>query len=263
MPFAERGWPRRVLILGGTGEAAALARALAGRPGLSVVTSLAGRTSAPADLAGTVRVGGFGGAEGLREYLRAESIDRVIDATHPYAARMTANAVEACAAAGVPLLRLERPPWIPAAGDRWLGVADAAEAAALLAAPPAGLLPRRPLRVFLTVGQRELDAFAGVPEAWFLVRLIEPPAEPLPLPRHEVILARGPFAAADELALLRRRAIDVLVAKNSGGAATYGKIEAARELQMPVVLLRRPPAAEVERVAAVEDAAAWATAGSG
>ena len=243
----------RLLILGGTTEAAALARALAGRPGIEVISSLAGRTREPAPLPGGTRSGGFGGVAGLVDYLRAERIAAVIDATHPFAAQIGSHAVAAARAAGLPLLRLERPPWRRLPGDRWIEVGSLAEAA--VAAPKFGR------RGFLTVGAGELQPFAGLATMRFLVRLIERPTAPLPLADAKVVLGRGPFAAADEEKLLRQHAIEVIVAKNSGGDATYGKIAAARTLGLPVVMVRRPARAAADhQVETVAAALAWIAA---
>ena len=235
----------RVLILGGTGEARRLADRLAEHDAIEVITSLAGRTRAPALPAGTLRVGGFGGAEGLAAYLGEAAIDAVVDATHPFAARISANAVAACAATATPRLALVRPPWAPRAGDRWLDVADAAAAAALL--------PARGRRAFLTLGRQGLAPFAGCRDTTFIVRLVE--AAPLPLAGATVIVARGPFALADERALLARHRIDVVVAKNAGG--DDAKIAAARQAGLPVIMLARPPPPEGERVARIDDAVGW------
>jgi precorrin-6A/cobalt-precorrin-6A reductase len=243
---------RRLLILGGTGEARQLADALATRPGLSIVTSLAGRTIEPRRPAGELRVGGFGGAPGLADYLRLTEVDLVIDATHPYAAVISRHAVEACRSTARPLLRLERRPWQTETGDRWVEV-DSLSAAARVA-------PSLGRRAFLTIGIKELSAFAGIPELWFLVRLVEMPAEPLPLLSYEVLLGRGPFPAAAERDLLRNHGIELVIAKNSGGAATYGKFLAARELGLPVILLRRPNLPQAEAVESVEAAVAWVAA---
>ena len=239
-----------VLILGGTPEAAALAR-LASAEGLDAVTSLAGATSRPMRPAGRVRIGGFGGADGLAAFLRAEGIGRVVDATHPFAARMHANAAAACAAAGVPLLRLLRPPWAPEPGDRWLDARDAQEAASLLG--PA-LFHEAEGVVFLAVGRKDLAAFAGVDRP-VLVRLIEP--APLPIGVATLILSRGPFRLEGELALLRDKAVRVVVAKNSGGAGAYAKLAAARALGLPVVMIARPPLPPAEETASVDAAFAW------
>ncbi len=242
---------KRILILGGTGEAAELARALAGRPGIEVISSLAGRTRAPATPAGSLRVGGFGGPQGLMDYLGAERIAAIVDATHPFATRIGRNAALAAASLDVPLLRLERPAWEPVRGDRWIEVDSLAGAAEETA--------RHGARVFLTVGRTELKPFAHLGDIWFLVRLIEEPPAPLPLPRHGVVVGRGPFAEADEAALIRRHRIDLLVSKNSGGAATYAKIAAARRLGIPAVLVRRPPTPPnpPPAVATVAEAVAW------
>lgn len=242
----------RLLILGGTGEAAALAMRLARRPGFAITTSLAGRTQAPAAIPGKTRSGGFGGAAGLAHYLGENHIDLVIDATHPFAVGIARNAAEACAAAGVPRLVLSRPPWQPRADDRWVRVRGVEGAVAAL--------PDLGQRVFLGIGRGDLEAFSGLAHIWFLVRLIDPPAEPLPLARHRVVLGRGPFAAEEEAALLEAHGITALVSKNSGGSATYGKIEAARRLGLPVVMIERPRPPGGETVYSVDQAAAWAEA---
>ena len=240
---------KRVLILGGTGEAADLAARLVDRPGFAVTSSLAGRTRAPAALPGEVRVGGFGGADGLAQYLRDGAIDLVVDATHPFAAAISRNAAAACAATGRPRLTLCRPPWTAGAGDRWIPADSIAAAAAVVG--------EHGRRVFLTVGRQDLAAFSGRPAIRFLVRVIDPPETPLPLADHEVVLGRGPFEAADEVDLLRRHAIDLVVSKNSGGAATYPKIVAARTLGLPVLMIARPHPPAGARVAGVEAALAW------
>jgi precorrin-6A/cobalt-precorrin-6A reductase len=237
----------RILILGGTGEAVALAEACATRTGVEVISSLAGRTRAPSLPPGEVRSGGFGGAEGLAGFLAERGIDRLIDATHPFAVQIGAHAKAACAATGVPRLRLLRPPWRREPDDRWIEVADLAEAARRL--------PALGRRAFLTVGQRELDAFAGL-DLWFLVRTIEP-AGPLPLRRAHWLEARGPFAVEDEIMLLRAHGIDVLVTKASGGEATYAKLIAARRLGLPVLMVRRPSPPPGPVVTSVEAALAW------
>jgi precorrin-6A/cobalt-precorrin-6A reductase len=237
----------RVLILGGTTEAVALAEACAARSELEVISSLAGRTRAPTLPPGDVRTGGFGGAEGLAKFLVERAIDRVIDATHPFARQIGVHAEQACREAEVPRLRLLRPPWQSEAGDRWIEVADLAEAARRL--------PELGRRVFLTVGQRDLGAFAGL-DLWFVVRTIEPPG-PSPLRHAEWIAGRGPFAVVDELAMLRAHAIDVLVTKASGGEATYAKLVAARRLGLPVLMVRRPPPPPGPVVDSVAAALAW------
>ncbi|CAA7626773.1 cobalt-precorrin-6A reductase [Magnetospirillum sp. SS-4] len=236
--------PGKLLILGGTAEAAALARAVAGR--IETVTSLAGRAGIPS-LPGRVRVGGFGGAAGLEAFLRTEAIGRVIDATHPFAARISAHAGTACAALGIPRLMLRRPEWPRHPEDRWTEVADMAGAAAVL--------PGLGRRAFLTVGAGEVAAFAPVPDVWFLVRLLT--AGPLPLADHAVITGRPPFAEAAERALMAEHRIDVLVSKASGGSATYGKIAAARHLGIPVLMIRRPAPPAGAAVDSVAAAVEW------
>ena len=247
MAGGESGRRAKLLILGGTAEAVELAAACAARPGLEVMTSLAGRTRAPGLPPGEVRVGGFGGAGGLARFLVERGIDRLIDATHPFAAQMGAHAEQACREAGVPRLRLLRPPWVPSPGDRWIEVADFGEAAQRL--------PEFGRRVFLTVGHRELDAFAQL-DLWFLVRTIEPPGV-LPLRRGEWLAGRGPFAVEDELMLFQTHAIEVLVTKASGGAATYAKLVAARQLGLPVLMVSRPPPPSGPIVDSVAAALAW------
>jgi len=241
---------KRLLILGGTGEAAALAHRLGRLPGLGIVTSLAGRTRAPAAVPGEMRSGGFGGVEGLQRYLSERAIDFVIDATHPFAARITANAAAACTAVEIPRLVLLRPPWQPHPSDRWVSVPDAQTAASVLTD-----LGRR---VFLSTGRQDLAPFANLHGIWFLVRTIDEPVAALPLANYEVILGRGPFSAEDEADLMRAHGIAVLLSKNSGGQATYGKIDAARRLGLPVVMIGRPALPEGLVVQSVDEAAAWA-----
>lgn len=239
----------RLLILGGTGEAAALAEAAAAAfPDLEVISSLAGRTDTPRTLPGRIRVGGFGGADGIAGCLRDERIDLVIDATHPFAAVISAHAAEACAAVGTPRLLLLRPPWQPQPGDRWDDVADRAEAARLVAATSR--------RAFLTLGTGDLAAFSGLAHVFFLVRLIQPPAEPPPLAHHELVVGRPPFSLDEERALFPRHGIDTLVTKQSGGA-TEAKLAAAREAGAKVVMIRRPEKPAGDRVATVDEAMAW------
>jgi precorrin-6A/cobalt-precorrin-6A reductase len=238
-----------ILILGGTVEAAGLARALAGDTGVAAITSLAGRTRSPAALPGELRVGGFGGPEALADYLRIEAIDFVVDATHPFAARISQNAARACAAVGVPRLLLARPAWEPQAGDNWISVPDTQAAAAAL--------PGLGRRVFLAIGRQELATFAGLAEHWFLVRLVEAPEAPPPLADYRLVLGRGPFAVAQERALLREYEIDVVVSKNGGGAGAVAKIAAARDLGLPVVMIQRPPAPASETAESIETALAW------
>ena len=223
---------QHVLVLGGTGEARRLAAELACEPGLVVTSALAGRVAAPLLPPGRVRIGGFGGAEGLAAWLREQQVTAVVDATHPFAAQISANAARAAAEAAVPLLALRRPGWTATDGDRWHPAGSPTEAAALL--------PGLGSRVFLTTGRLGLAAFADLPRLFFLVRSVEPPEPPLPR-CGTVLLSRGPFTLDGERALLREHRIDVLVTKDSGGAATAAKLTAAREAGLPVVVIRRPP----------------------
>ncbi|CAM5711383.1 Precorrin-6A/cobalt-precorrin-6A reductase OS=Streptomyces griseomycini OX=66895 GN=FHS37_005722 PE=4 SV=1 [Streptomyces griseomycini] len=233
MPRTLGAMSPHILILGGTTEARELAGELAARPGTRVTTSLAGRVARPGAVAGDVRVGGFGGARGLADWLREQRVDAVVDATHPFARTITANAARAAAVTGLPLVVLRRPGWRPGPRDDWHPVPSLHAAADLL--PRLG---RR--RVFLTTGRLGLAAFAHLTELCFVVRSVEPPEPPVP-PHTHVLLARGPFTVADETALLRDHRVDVLVTKDSGGAATSAKLTAARDLGLPVVVVRRPP----------------------
>jgi precorrin-6A/cobalt-precorrin-6A reductase len=211
--------------------------------------SLAGATANPAQAPIPQRVGGFGGAEGLADFLGRERIDAVVDATHPFASRMSGNAVAACRSTGTPLVVFTRPPWTRKAGDRWIEVEKMEDAARALGV--------RPRTVFLTQGRLQLAAFALAPQHRYIVRAIDPPAEIGALLNCKLILARGPFSLADELALMQREKIETLVTKNSGGRATYAKIEAARALQIEVVLLRPPPAPEAEALHDLDAVMAW------
>jgi precorrin-6A/cobalt-precorrin-6A reductase len=235
-----------VVVLGGTGEARALA-ALLVEAGLRVVSTLAGRVREPRLPDGEVRVGGFGGPERLAEWLIAEHADAVVDATHPFAERISHSAAAAAHLAGVPLLLLRRPGWTPRDGDDWRWVASLGEAA--------DLLPSVGERVFLTTGRQGLAAFASSP-LWFLVRCVDPPGPPVP-ERMALLLSRGPYSLDGELDLMRAHRIDVLVTKDSGGAHTEAKLAAARELQLPVVVVRRPAPPDVPMVTSVEDAVSW------
>jgi precorrin-6A/cobalt-precorrin-6A reductase len=239
----------RVLILGGTAEARMLAERLAGRSDLEVTLSLAGRTAAPARQPVPVRRGGFGGAAGLADYLVSERIAALIDATHPYANVISANAVAAAREADVPSVALRRPPWTAVAGDRWIEVSDAGEAVRAL-----GQAPRR---VFVALGRQELAPFTQAPQHHYLIRSVDPVDPPLPLPHVTYVTARGPFSEPDDRALMTTHRIDIVVAKNSGGGATYGKIGAARALGIEVVMLRRPQAPEAHAVETIDDAVAW------
>ncbi len=234
-------------MLGGTTEATALCRALA-EAGIPGVFSLAGRVARPLRQPLPMRVGGFGGVSGLVAYLRAEGITHVVDATHPFAAGMSANAVAGCAEAGVPLMALTRPAWAPVAGDRWTRVADIAGAVAAL---------RRPrCRVMLAVGRMHLDAFAANPEHFYLLRLVDPPEGTLPFADCHVVVDRGPFTDEGDLALMHEHRIELVVSKNSGGTGAAAKLAAARRLGLEVVMIDRPalPARrELHEVGAVLD----------
>jgi precorrin-6A/cobalt-precorrin-6A reductase len=227
--------PMRVLVLGGTSEARALAAALERDPAVDVTSSLAGRVARPALPEGRTRVGGFGGAPGLARWLVQEGVSLLVDATHPFAARISDSAAAASRSTDVPLIVLRRPGWSPGAGDRWHHVDSLAAAAQAL--------PSLGSRVFLTTGRQGLDASAGLHDLWFLVRTIDPPAPPLP-PAMQLLLDRGPYAEESERTLMRRHRVDVLVTKNSGGSATAPKLDAARSLRLPVVMVRRPPTPE-------------------
>jgi precorrin-6A/cobalt-precorrin-6A reductase len=239
----------RILILGGTTEARELAKRLANRPELEVVVSLAGRTKSPAPQPAPVRSGGFGGAAGLADYLIREKIDALIDATHPYANVISANASAAARQSGVPLLALRRPAWVAVGDDLWKEVADVAAAMRTLG--------DRPRRVFVTLGRNELDALTDAPQHFYLIRSVDPVDPPLPLPQVSYLTARGPFTEADDRALMDSHGIDAVIAKNSGGAASYGKIAAARALGIEVIMLRRPPPADAPAVETVEAAIVW------
>ncbi|MEH1868558.1 MAG: cobalt-precorrin-6A reductase [Nostoc sp.] len=239
----------RVLILGGTGDAAELAARVATIQGLDVITSLAGRTREPSVPLGDLRVGGFGGVAGLASYLRVMQIDLLIDATHPFASQISFNAANAANEVGVPRLMLIRPPWEKGSGDRWMEV-DSIEAAA-------ASLANQAHRVFLTVGRQELAAFAHLEEIWFLMRMIDPPVDDALVPPGMVLCDRGPFTLNNERQILIDNKIDTIVSKNSGGDATKPKIIAARELGVKVVMVNRPAIPPGEQVSDVDGALAW------
>jgi precorrin-6A/cobalt-precorrin-6A reductase len=238
----------RALILGGTGNANALAAALMCAK-IDAIYSYAGRTQIPLPHALPTRIGGFGGAEGLADYLREAEITHVIDATHPFAAEMSRNAVAACAAADVPLLALERAPWTKTTGDRWIEVPDIAAAVAAL--------PETPARVFLAIGRQHIAPFAEKPQHAYTLRFVDAPDGVLPLPDAELIVSRGPFTREDDLTLMRDRHIEWLVARNAGGEGARAKIDAARELGLPVIMIARPEITERRRVESVEAVLAW------
>lgn len=237
--------PQNLLILGGTTEARQLGTALAQR-GIQGTLSLAGRVERPLRQPLPQRIGGFGGVDGLRDYLRREAITHVIDATHPFAARMSHNAVTACKAEAIPLLALTRAPWDAQPGDRWQHVPDIAAAVAAL--------DTAPRRVMLAIGRQHLADFAPVPQHSYLLRLVDPPQAPLPLPQTHVIVDRGPFTEAADRALMEQHRIKLVVSKNAGGSGAYAKLQAARALDLPVIMIDRPKLpsrAEVHDVAGV------------
>jgi precorrin-6A/cobalt-precorrin-6A reductase len=238
----------RALILGGTGDANQLAAAFA-RKKIDAVYSYAGRTQIPLGHALPTRIGGFGGMDGLADFLGEAGITHVIDATHPFAAEMSSHAVEACAVTGVPLIALERAPWIRTASDNWIEVADLNAAVAAL--------PERPTRVFLAIGRQHLAPFAVKSQHAYTLRFVDAPDGDLPLPGAEVIVSRGPFTLEGDRELMRIRGIEFLVARNSGGAGARAKIDAARELGLPVIMIARPATPDRPRAESVEEVLAW------
>ncbi|MGO4438903.1 cobalt-precorrin-6A reductase [Rhizobium sp. RAF56] len=236
----------RILILGGTTEARLLGAALAARPDLDATISLAGRTVDPLPQPVPVRIGGFGGAEGLARYLREKEISILIDATHPFAAQMSRNAVEAAAASGLPAFTLRRAPWQPVEGDRWVPVSDVPEVVSAL-----GPAPRH---VFLAIGRQEAHHVNRAPMHHYLVRSVDPVEPALTVPHVTYIRDLGPFRLDDEIRLMRHHQIDALVTKNSGGSATYAKIEAARQLGVEVIMVERAPGAGLPVTTTVEGA---------
>lgn len=237
-----------ILILGGTTEARRLAERLAVRDDIAATISLAGRTIDPAPQPLPTRSGGFGGIDGLVDYLAKERIDLIVDATHPFAARISANAAAAAASCGVGIIALRRPAWDAVDGDRWIRAADVGAAVAAL-----GQAPRV---VFLAIGRQEAGRFSESPQHSYLVRSVDPVEPPLAVPHCRYILATGPFEESDECRLLEEKGIDIVVAKNSGGSATYGKIAAARRLGIEVVMVERPVLPGIETVSSVDAAMA-------
>lgn len=237
-----------ILILGGTAEARALAERL-DSAGIAVISSLAGRVSDPRLPAGETRIGGFGGPSALADWIEEREVAAILDATHPFAARISASAVEAAAVSDRPLLRLERPAWDEREGDHWKRVADLDEAARAL--------PGLGERVFLTSGRQGLGAFARLDSLWFLIRCVDPPTGAVPV-RHELLLARGPYTTEGERELFERHRIDVLVTKNSGGSLTQPKLDVARERGVPVVMVDRPSRPAAATVHSIDEAVAWA-----
>ncbi|CAN7226138.1 cobalt-precorrin-6A reductase [Bradyrhizobium sp. LjRoot220] len=237
----------RALILGGTADANLLADNVS-RAGLDAIYSYGGRTRAPANQPLPTRVGGFGGASGLADYIRRERITHVIDATHPFAAEMSRNAVAACADSGTPLIVLERAPWARTSGDNWIEVADIASAVAAL--------PEHRARVFLAIGRQHIAPFAARPQHAYTLRFVDPPEGPLPFDA-DVIVSRGPFTLEDELEMMQSRGIEWIVARNSGGDGARAKIDAARTLGLPVIMLARPQLPDGPRAESVTEVMQW------
>jgi precorrin-6A/cobalt-precorrin-6A reductase len=240
---------KRLLILGGTGEATELAKKAATIPHLDVLVSLAGRTRQPMNQLEKTRVGSFGGEAGLIHFLQEQQIDLLIDATHPFAAQISFNAARAANYCKIPWLHLVRLAWEAVNGDRWIEV-ESNQAAA-------DVLPEIAHRIFLTIGRQELSTFAHLQDLWFLMRMVDPPQSNEYLPPGKLLLKRGPFSLEDERSLLQMYEIGAIVSKNSGGDATYAKILAARELDLPVVMIQRPPVPAGEHASDVETALSW------
>ena len=239
---------RNILVLGGTLEASALARALAER-GDRAVLSYAGRVAQPRAQPIAVRVGGFGGVPGLVRYLRDQGVTHLVDATHPFAAQMSGNAIAACGQIGVPLLALTRAAWQPGLGDRWQMVADLPAAVAALSGPPQ--------RVMLALGRMHLAAFAAQPQHDYILRLVDAPDGVLPLPQHTAIVSRGPFDVASDTALMREHRVDIVVCKNAGGTGAQAKLQAARGLNLPIVMVARPVTPARHEVTRVDQVLQW------
>jgi precorrin-6A/cobalt-precorrin-6A reductase len=237
----------RALILGGIADASLLAAEIA-RAGIDAVYSYGGRTRAPADQPLPTRIGGFGGVNGLAEYVRREGITHVIDATHPFAAGMSRNATQACAETGTPLIALERAPWTRAPGDKWIEIGGVNAAVAAL--------PEAPARVFLAIGRQHIAPFAARPQHAYTLRFVDPPEAPLPFPA-ELIVSRGPFTLDGELEMMRAHGITWIIARNSGGDGARAKIDAARMLGLPVIMISRPPLPERLRVESVAEVMQW------
>ncbi|WP_293130185.1 cobalt-precorrin-6A reductase [Okeania sp. SIO3I5] len=239
---------KRVLILGGIGDSLKLTTLASTIPGLEVINSLAGRTRQPVMKSTPTRIGGFGGVSGLIDYLREQQIDLLVDATHPFASKISWNAAIATSQLNIPRLMLVRPAWKKMEGDRWLEVENNEVAVKVL--------PELGSRIFLSIGRQELGSYAHLKNFWFLMRMIEQP-QPDITPPGKILTERGPFSLEEERSLLQKYEIEVIVSKNSGGDATYPKIIAARELGIPVVMIQRPSLPEGEKVTDVESAVSW------
>ena len=238
-----------LLILAGTSEASGLAQQVA-EAGIKACLSFAGRVKHVKSQPIPRRVGGFGGVAGLCKYLEEAAITHVIDATHPFSVQMSRNALDACAILGLPLLGVERRPWLPERGDFWIEADSIADAVAQLA------LPQK--RVMLALGRMHINAFAAQPQHHYLLRLVDPPTDNISLPNFHSIISRGPFTAEDDHRLLQEHGIDMLVSKNSGGSGASSKIEAARDLSLPIIMINRPPLLrERQDVETVEEAMSW------
>jgi precorrin-6A/cobalt-precorrin-6A reductase len=238
----------RALILGGTGDANQLADRFV-RENVDAVYSYAGRTQIPLPHSLPTRIGGFGGVAGLADFIREQRITHVVDATHPFAAEMSRHAVEACGATAIPLLALQRAPWNRTAGDHWIEVGDIDAAVAAL--------PEKSARVFLAIGRQHLAPFSAKPQHAYTLRFVDAPDEALPFPNAEIIVSRGPFTLEGDRDLMRSRGIEFLVARNSGGTGARAKIDAARELGLPVIMIERPALPDRPSVESVEEVLAW------
>ena len=241
-----------VLILGGTSEAYELAKRLvleAGGQEFRILTSLRGSTQKPRLPKGDHRIGGFGGVDGLENFLREEEVSHVIDATHPFAEQISRNAVHACRSSQLPLIRLERPSWEPESEDNWILKPDLKSAAEWLM--------DHPQRVLLTTGHRDLDVFRDAHASFFLIRTIEPVSLPEGFPNAENLISRGPFSKDEEIALMRSWKISLLLCKNSGGEASFAKLLAARELSIPVLMVKRPELPEVSQTESIDEVVKW------
>lgn len=236
-----------ILILGGTREASELAQVVA-KTGIPAVFSYAGRVADPLAQPLPTRIGGFGGVEGLADHLRRESVTHVVDATHPFAAEMSKNAVAACARVGVQLIALSRPAWVAGEGDQWQYVSDMEHAVATLDGPAR--------RVFLAIGRQGVEAFGAQPQHHYLLRFVDAPSAST-LPDCHVVVARGPFDLASDLALLQEHSIDLVVTKNSGGIGARAKLDAARELGVPVLMIERPAMPARREAGSVEQVIEW------
>lgn len=243
-----------ILVLGGTSEASALAQALA-QAGLPATLSYAGRTRSPRAQPLPVRVGGFGGVAGLAAYLRDHGVTHLVDATHPFAAAMSRNAVAAAAQVGVPLLALTRPAWAPGEGDVWHRVADMAGAVDWLAGQGAR-------RVLLALGRQHVDAFAAQPQHRFVLRFVDAPEQAPALPDHHLVIDRGPFTLAGDTALLQQHGIDLVVSKNAGGSGAQAKLLAARALGVPVLMIERPEIPARPEVTEIAQVLQWLAHGA-